>query len=370
MHKIALAMFVKTPGFSPVKTRLAASLGTDAATNLYIRSIKAIEETVTMAKSISADLHPVWAVAEPAALDNPLWAHFEQLGQESGDLGDRLSNIHDQISSRFRSWIFIGADSPQLPHSLFVYVATLLRSTQPIIVVGPARDGGFYLFGSNVNLDPNIWRGLQYSSDTTLGQLLLRLPKDVPVTMLPTEQDMDTQQDLWAIQSSLSKATLITASQKELFECISAYTTICRGVLFLCVANSARSQMAQGIARRLLPATLNVESAGSEPTRVNSLAIEAMKEIHIDISNHHSKGIQGVDLSSFDLIVTLCDQEVCPVTPPSTTSLHLPHPDPGSTINSFREVRDQLQESLTNLLLPTMHNRSKSDSNFVIAKNP
>ena len=85
-----------------------------------------------------------------------------------------------------------------------------------------------------------------------------------------------------------------------------------RGILFLCVANSARSQMAEGIARTLAPAGVEVFSAGSNPGRLNPLAMQALAEIGIDLSGHRSKGIPEVPADRVDTIITLCAEEVCP----------------------------------------------------------
>ena len=84
-----------------------------------------------------------------------------------------------------------------------------------------------------------------------------------------------------------------------------------KSILFLCVANSARSQMAEGIARSLAPRALKVYSAGSAPSRVNRLAVQVMDEIGIDITRQTSKGIDAVPLKRVDLVVTLCAEEVC-----------------------------------------------------------
>jgi len=117
-------------------------------------------------------------------------------------------------------------------------------------------------------------------------------------------------------------------------------------ILFLCVANSARSQMAEGLARHLWGAQHTVQSAGSNPSRVNPLAIEVLSEIGIDISAHTSKSVTDVDLTNIDLIVTLCADEVCPVVPGKLKRLHWPFPDPNGTRESFREVRDQIRAQL------------------------
>ncbi len=111
-------------------------------------------------------------------------------------------------------------------------------------------------------------------------------------------------------------------------------------ILFLCVANSARSQMAEGIARSLAPASVTVSSAGSAPSSVNPLSIEILKEIGIDISHHISKGVGS--LLGVEAVITLCADEVCPVFPGKATRLHWGLPDPVG-IEGFRSIRDELK---------------------------
>jgi len=99
-------------------------------------------------------------------------------------------------------------------------------------------------------------------------------------------------------------------------------------VVFLCVANSARSQIAEGLARARFGDRIAVASAGSAPSRVNPLAIAMMAEAGIDISSHHSKRVDELDVSELDLVVTLCADEVCPVVLGTHRRLHWPLPDP------------------------------------------
>lgn len=101
-------------------------------------------------------------------------------------------------------------------------------------------------------------------------------------------------------------------------------------VMFLCTGNSARSQMAEGLARQMAGPKWDVYSAGIEPKDVNPHAILAMRESGVDISAQTSKGIDPDLLGDMDLIVTLCGdaRDRCPVTPPSVTHLHWPLPDP------------------------------------------
>jgi arsenate reductase len=93
-------------------------------------------------------------------------------------------------------------------------------------------------------------------------------------------------------------------------------------ILFLCVANSARSQMAEGLARAALGPNVEVLSAGSEPSVVNPYAIEAMAELSVDIGHHRSKSVDKVDPASLDMVITLCAEEVCPLLPGRVRRLH------------------------------------------------
>lgn len=118
-------------------------------------------------------------------------------------------------------------------------------------------------------------------------------------------------------------------------------------ILFLCVANSARSQMAEGLAREMLSDDFEVASAGSAPSRINPYAIEAMAEIGIDISNHRSKSIDEFGLADLDLVVTLCGEESCPVLPPEVEKLHWPIDDPASDDPSIstEEMRERFRRA-------------------------
>ncbi|MEZ4465225.1 MAG: VOC family protein [bacterium] len=126
-------------------------------------------------------------------------------------------------------------------------------------------------------------------------------------------------------------------------------------VLFLCVANSARSQMAEGLARAILPPGVRVQSAGSAPTRVNPLAIEALAEVGLSLDGHHSKAVDDVDPGSVDLVITLCAEEVCPVFLGGAQRLHWPLQDPdrkhgdlthAERLHHFRVARDQIRGRL------------------------
>ena len=129
-----------------------------------------------------------------------------------------------------------------------------------------------------------------------------------------------------------------------------------KGVLFLCVANSARSQMAEGLARARFGARVRVASAGSSPTAVHPLAVAALDEVGIDIRGQRSTGVDAVDPVSVDMVVTLCADEVCPAFPAGVRRLHWPLPAPARAtgaeaerLERFRSVRDAIGRRLADL---------------------
>ncbi len=122
-------------------------------------------------------------------------------------------------------------------------------------------------------------------------------------------------------------------------------------VLFLCVANSARSQMAQGLAQHYLGDRITALSAGSEPSgEVNPLAIQVMQDAGIDISEQFSKSVDDIDLDEIDIVITLCAEEVCPAAPGKFMRLHWPISDPAAldTEQAFATARDLILEKLMN----------------------
>ena len=122
-------------------------------------------------------------------------------------------------------------------------------------------------------------------------------------------------------------------------------------VLILCTANSARSQMAEGVLRMLAGDHYDVFSAGSRATHVNPYAIQAMSEIGVDLSSHTSKTFEPFLGQPFDAVITVCDNaaENCPFMPGKYTRIHWSFPDPAAVegdekMQAFRDVRDGLIE--------------------------
>jgi arsenate reductase len=126
-------------------------------------------------------------------------------------------------------------------------------------------------------------------------------------------------------------------------------------VLILCTANSARSQMAEGLLRHDAGDNFEVDSAGSRASFVRPEAIAVMREIGIDISSHRSKDVREFAAQHLDIVLTVCDnaQESCPVFLGPAVRVHQPFEDPAAVEGSgherlaaFRRVRDQLRSYL------------------------
>ncbi len=130
-------------------------------------------------------------------------------------------------------------------------------------------------------------------------------------------------------------------------------------VLILCTANSARSQMGEGLLRSLAGESVDVFSAGARPSKVNPFAIEAMRECGIDISAHTSDDLKQYLTKEFDYVITVCDRaaETCPVFPGAAERIHWGFPDPGAVdgderdiLQSFITVRDGMEDKLSEWL--------------------
>ena len=129
-------------------------------------------------------------------------------------------------------------------------------------------------------------------------------------------------------------------------------------VMFLCTANSCRSQMAEGFAKEIYKGVVEVYSAGLMSATVHKKAIAVMKELGINISGQKSKTIDKALLKEMDFVVTLCNnaEDLCPSTPPETRRIYWPIKDPVGTLgteeeimNAFRRARDEINERIKKL---------------------
>lgn len=207
----AIAIFVKTPGLSPVKTRLAASIGTVAAEAFYKLCTETVQESLSSATE-TMDIVPFWAVGEPAGLDHPQWQSFESIYTGEGDLGERQHHIYQYLLTKYQRVILIGADSPQLSAKHLSNAITALDNYQ--FALGPAVDGGYYLLAGRAPIAKDIWTSVTYSSADTAEQLLARLPSKA--ALLDCITDVDTIEDLAVLERELHVEKPLKESNKKL----------------------------------------------------------------------------------------------------------------------------------------------------------
>ena len=142
-------------------------------------------------------------------------------------------------------------------------------------------------------------------------------------------------------------------------------------ILFLCTANSCRSQMAEGWARHLKGNIIEPYSAGVSPQKISSRAIAVMKEAGVDISRQKSKHVDELANISFDYVVTVCDnaREKCPVFSGNAKMLHASFEDPAAAkgtpdevLNIFRKVRDQIKGSIAGMAVWLENHEAKQST--------
>ncbi len=213
----AVAVFVKTPGLSPIKTRLAAGLGTDLAEHWHRRAAACIARVVT-----STGLPGHWAVAEREALEHPLWRDLPRLAQGTGSLGQRMARVHTDLLCRHSAAVLLGADLPQLQGRHLTAATEWLMDDQPRAVLGPALDGGFWLFGANRPVDEARWTGVTYSRCDTATAFRSALGNEFAWKDLEPLTDLDSCDDLTAVHAELGQIPDPLPCQIELRDWLAA----------------------------------------------------------------------------------------------------------------------------------------------------
>lgn len=182
-----LVPFAKTPSLSPVKTRLAEAIGTEKAETFYRMSLDCMKRTLNQVD------HPVvWAVGERNGKDKPFWSEQNTEYTGPGGLGERQYRIYTRFLSVYDSVVLLGTDSPQITPSLLDKAIETLDDRR--FVVGPASDGGYYLFGGRDPVSRQLWTSVSWSTGRTLKQFSEELSSK-PVE-LPMRTDVDRVSDL------------------------------------------------------------------------------------------------------------------------------------------------------------------------------
>ncbi|PIP94376.1 MAG: hypothetical protein COW00_01000 [Bdellovibrio sp. CG12_big_fil_rev_8_21_14_0_65_39_13] len=214
--KVGLYFFVKTPGLSPIKTRLASGIGRENTDVFYRYALQAIEAIGHKLMEEIPTLQVYWAVAEETGLQDPCWKQFPTLSQGEGPLADRLSCIYDQAFKRHQQVIFMGSDSP---HLIFADLKkALINTPQDKFILGKTLDGGFYYFSSGFKINRTDWNSVEYSSNQTADQLVKNFSKIAPFQFIGESFDIDTKEDLLRYKSLDLNSEIYLDQQITLFK--------------------------------------------------------------------------------------------------------------------------------------------------------
>ncbi len=200
--EIAVAVFVKTPGLTPLKTRLARDIGNTKSIDFYLLSLKCISQTLK-----ECNITPYWAVAEMDALNSSLWKDFQTIHVGEGDLGQIQSQIYNKLLKKHKRVILLGSDTPQISKTNIDKAINILIDSE--FVFGPAFDGGYYLFGGRAPISNKTWQNINWSTNTTLKELQSKLSYQPKYLQYLT--DVDSKQDLHKIIKEMP-------SQKSVFQ--------------------------------------------------------------------------------------------------------------------------------------------------------
>ena len=196
----ALAIFVKTPGLSPVKTRLATSIGAPAALRFHLLAAAA---TADVARACAPWLTPYWAIAEGGSAAVAAWPGFAPLHQGEGDLGERLHTVYARLQARHGRALLIGADAPQLTVESLRHALALMDDSDTPFVIGDATDGGFWLFGGRVAIPCEVWTRVRYSQAHAASELRQQLVPHGAAGAVGWLNDVDNVEDLPALSNAL-----------------------------------------------------------------------------------------------------------------------------------------------------------------------
>lgn len=212
MSACGLAIFVKTPRLSAVKTRLWPMLGRARAETLYIACAEAVQ-SVAMQCAQGHAIAPHFALAEPADPAHARWSEFPHVMQGDGGLGERMAHVYSAARQRHHGVLLIGADAPQIQADVLAQAATWLDAPVPRLVMGRASDGGFWLFGGNVSLPDAAWKRVEYSRADTAARFIDAFRDCGEWMSLPTLTDLDTGDDIPRVHDQLLDLPAPTSAQ-------------------------------------------------------------------------------------------------------------------------------------------------------------
>ena len=214
-------IFVKTPGLSPVKTRLrlSESIGQQvfrlSARSVFYEAVRVGE----LIRSGSDTVHVTWHLAESDSRASRFWPLPDQVdyfhsGQCAGDLADRLAFAYSRFIGEYSRVFFLGADSPTITVKHLREASDSLERND--FYLSPANDGGFYLFGGRRPMPASVWRSVAYSSPNTFNQFFSVLSEIGSIGVGKRLHDLDRPEDIEANREALGKLATPNSFQRQL----------------------------------------------------------------------------------------------------------------------------------------------------------
>lgn len=214
----AIAVFVKTPGLSPVKTRLAVALGQKKAEDFHLASARSVSSVVQKLSKL-ADVDSYYAVAEESAINYAYWDELPCIWQGEGGLGERMAHIYQTLLTRHDFVMLVGADIPQINASELLDASSWLANKELArLAFAPSFDGGFWLFGGNCSIPKTVWTDVTYSKADTGIQFFNKIEPLGDIKILSCLRDVDEVQDLIPLQETLLNLPEPLAEQNELIQ--------------------------------------------------------------------------------------------------------------------------------------------------------
>jgi len=198
--KACLVVIAKQPESGKVKTRIAAAIGDDRATDLYRC---ALQDTLHLARSIEHVQH-VLSYAPPTDDGRRYFAHvaadFTLLPQQGTNLGERLNGTFSRLLANYSPVVAIGSDSPDLPAQVIDCAFSVLDAGADVCL-GPADDGGYYLIGMRA-MQPTLFNDIDWSTEVVTVQTRQRaVDANLRLTELTSWHDLDTVSDLQSLRA-------------------------------------------------------------------------------------------------------------------------------------------------------------------------
>lgn len=216
-----MAIFVKTPGLSPVKTRLAAGIGKSRAEAFHLAASRAVAAVVTQAAE-PLGAAGYFAVAEAEGMESPYWGVHRRIFQGHGGLGNRLHHVYASLLENHAYALLIGADTPQMERGDLIAAAHWLAlKDEARFAFGPAGDGGFWLLGGNRPLPETVWTSVEYSRSDTGAEIRALVEPFGSILDLRELADVDLPADLPRMRSALRGLSHPAPEQVELISLLS-----------------------------------------------------------------------------------------------------------------------------------------------------